>query len=152
MNFFPAGKREGTQPSDPDAREAQAKSEFDAMRADHTAYPVWDEKTGASAAPEKAWPGEPYFVRFRNIADPKSVEQVDPDDLAKSFGPGVKLKSLTVQMTDEPVTSGIEKRFLWWRNYLNRHFDGTATVSEDMKDKNFAAHMTSGSFSTEYLK
>jgi hypothetical protein len=52
----------------------------------------------------------PYFVRFRDIADPKSVEQVDPDDLAKSFGPGVKLKSLTVQVTDEPVSEGIGKR------------------------------------------
>ena len=55
----------------------------------------------------------PYFVRFKNIADPKSVEQVDPDDLAKSFGPGYRLKSLTVQMTDEAVTVGIEKRLGW---------------------------------------
>ncbi len=62
----------------------------------------------------------PLFVRFRDIADPKSVEQVDPDDLAKSFGPGVKLKSLTVQMTDEPVTSGIEKR-LGWLDHLDRY-------------------------------
>ena len=55
----------------------------------------------------------PYFVRFKDINDPKSVEQVDPDNLAKSFGTGVKLKSLTVQMTDEPVTVGIEKRLGW---------------------------------------
>ena len=55
----------------------------------------------------------PYFVRFKDIKDPKSVEQVDPDNLAKSFGTGVKLKSLTVQMTDEPVTVGIEKRLGW---------------------------------------
>jgi hypothetical protein len=55
----------------------------------------------------------PYFVRFKDVADPKSVEQVDPDDLAKSFGAGYRLKSLTVQMTGEPVTSGIEKRLGW---------------------------------------
>ena len=52
----------------------------------------------------------PYFVRFRDPADPKSVEQVAPDDLAASFGPGYRLKSLTVQVTDEAVTSGIGKR------------------------------------------
>jgi hypothetical protein len=59
----------------------------------------------------------PYFVRFKDTADPKSVEQIDPDNLAKSFGAGYQLKSLTVQMTGEPVTSGIEKRLspLFWK-------------------------------------
>ena len=52
----------------------------------------------------------PMLVRFRDIADSKSVEQVDPGDLANSFGPGYRLASLTVQVTDEPVTTGIEKR------------------------------------------
>ena len=52
----------------------------------------------------------PYFVRFRGIRDPKSVEQVDPDDLEKTFGPGYKLKRFTLQMTDGPVTVGIERR------------------------------------------
>ena len=55
----------------------------------------------------------PYFVRFRDLRDPKTVEQVDPGDLAKSFGPGVKLKALTVQVTDEPLTRGIETRLGW---------------------------------------
>jgi hypothetical protein len=55
----------------------------------------------------------PYFVRFKDAANPKSVEQVDPDNLAKSFGAGYRLKSLTVQMTGEPVTTGIEKRLGW---------------------------------------
>ena len=117
LNFFPAGKRTGSQPSDPAARVAQAKSEFDAIRADHAAYPVWDEKAGASADPEVSWPGTPYLVRFRDLADPKSVEQVDPDDLAKSFGSGVRLKSLTVQVTDAPVTTGVEKRLGWLGDY-----------------------------------
>jgi hypothetical protein len=57
----------------------------------------------------------PYFVRFKDVKDPKSVEQVDPDNLAKSFGAGYRLKSMTVQMTDEPVTVGIEKRLAWLR-------------------------------------
>ena len=94
----------------------------------------------------------PYFVRFRDIADPRTVEQVDPDDLAKSFGPGVELKSLTVQMTDEPVTTGISKRFSWWSEYRRKHFDGTSTISEAVGDKNLPAHLSSGSFSTEFMK
>ena len=55
----------------------------------------------------------PYMVRFRDPADPQSVEQVDPADLAKSFGPGIRLKSLTVQVTDDMLTLGIEERLGW---------------------------------------
>lgn len=101
---------------------------------------------------DKAADNYPYFVRFRDIRDPKSVEQVDPDNLAKSFGPGYRLKSLTATFTDAPVTRGIEKRFTWWARYLDRHFDGTSTIAEDVQDPNLAAHLASGDFSTEYLK
>ena len=35
-------------------------------------------------------PGDlPLLVRFRDINDPTTVERVDPNDLAASFGPGV---------------------------------------------------------------
>lgn len=67
----------------------------------------------------------PYFVRFGNINDPKSVEQVDPDDLAKTFGPGVKLKSFTMQMTNEPVTVGIEKRLEWLESIRGKNLDNS---------------------------
>jgi hypothetical protein len=52
----------------------------------------------------------PKLVRFRDIRDPNTVELVDPDDLAKSFGAGVKLKRIVLTVVDEPVTLGIEKR------------------------------------------
>lgn len=52
----------------------------------------------------------PYFVRFKDIQDPKTVEVVDPDDLTKAFGAGYRLKNLTVQITDQAVTTEIEKR------------------------------------------
>ena len=55
----------------------------------------------------------PMLVTFGNLADPSSVELIDPDDLAATFGKGVRLKRITVQMTDDPVTTGIEKRLAW---------------------------------------
>ena len=55
----------------------------------------------------------PMLVTFRDIVDPTSVEKVDPGDLAASFGEVVSLKSITVEVTDEPVTRGIEKRLGW---------------------------------------
>ena len=94
----------------------------------------------------------PMLVRFRDTNDPKTLEQVDPDNLATSFGSGVTLRRITVQLTDDPVTIRIKRRFPWWAHYRDRHFDGTSTVSENMTDLNIAAHLSSGSFSTEYRK
>lgn len=48
----------------------------------------------------------PRFVTFRSVDDPTSAELADPDNLAATFGPGVRLKSLMLEITGEPVTSG----------------------------------------------
>ena len=58
----------------------------------------------------------PMLVTFGDLDDPTSVEEVDPDDLAATFGEGVSLKRITVQITDDPVTSGIEQRLGWLGN------------------------------------
>ena len=55
----------------------------------------------------------PMLARFRDVHDPKSVEPVDAGDLAKSFGPGVTLRRIKVEVTNDAVTSGIEKRLSW---------------------------------------
>jgi hypothetical protein len=52
----------------------------------------------------------PMLVTFSDINDPKSVEQVDPADLAASFGVGVRLKRIVIEKTDEDVTTGTQKR------------------------------------------
>jgi hypothetical protein len=73
----------------------------------------------------------PMLVTFRNLTDPKSVELVDPDNLAASFGQGVKLRRVTIRTTDEPVTSGIEKRLKSMgvdkKHSLAGYFEPTAT-------------------------
>ncbi|HEX8486021.1 hypothetical protein [Sphingomonas sp.] len=62
----------------------------------------------------------PLLVTFRDVRNPKSVERVDPAALDKSFGAGVTLRRITVEITDVPVTTGIEKRLGW----LGRGPDG----------------------------
>ena len=61
----------------------------------------------------KDQPARPMLVRLADIADPSTVQRVDPDDLAAGFGPGVKLRRITVQLTDDLVTTGIEQRLTW---------------------------------------
>lgn len=58
----------------------------------------------------------PMFVRFRDLHDPASVEQVDPSDLATSFGAGVKFERLSIEITDDVVTKHIGTVLPWLAN------------------------------------
>jgi len=66
----------------------------------------------------------PIMVTFSNEAEPTSVAEVDPDDLAATFGQGVKLKRITAELTDDPVTTGIDERLGWLPNYYDKMLDG----------------------------
>jgi hypothetical protein len=58
----------------------------------------------------------PMLVWFKDIRDPKSVEAVEPRALAVTFGAGVTLKRITLAVTSDAVTTGIEKRLAWLRD------------------------------------
>jgi hypothetical protein len=51
--------------------------------------------------------GYPLLVTFTDMQDPTSVTRVDPANLAASFGTGVRLKRIEVEVTDDDVTTGI---------------------------------------------
>jgi hypothetical protein len=87
--------------------------------------------------------GYPMLVTFTDIADPASVKLADPADLAASYGPGVQLKRITVEITDDPVTSGIEKRLGW----LTKSLKGYDFHPEGIPVGNFR-----GLFTTEKFK
>jgi hypothetical protein len=95
--------------------------------------------------PPQKWQGAdiPMLVRFKDLADPKSVEAVDPDALEKSFGPGTKLRRITVQVTDDAVTTGIGKRLGWLGEYpesrLDRDYKGST-------NPNIAQQLSNGEF------
>lgn len=92
----------------------------------------------------------PLLVRFRDINNPASVEKVDPSDLAAKFGPGVRIRRLTVAVTEDDVTTtGIERRFIWWERFRGLRFDGTSTVTENLRHPTLQNALTIGSFSTE---
>jgi hypothetical protein len=79
----------------------------------------------------------PMLVRFRDIDDPKTVEEVDPSDLVSGIGSGVKIMRATVQIVSpglwpfnkfdapfpkwlfgEKVTTGIERQLPSWYEKL----------------------------------
>jgi hypothetical protein len=84
------------------------------------------------------------MVRFKDIDDPRSVEQVDPG--------AAGVKRILLETTNDAVTTGIQKHFTWFDRYLDRHLDGTPASIEDLTTSNLQAHMSSRSFSTETAK
>lgn len=102
----------------------------------------------AEVAPEDY----PMLVTFRVPADPGSVQEVTTASFSSIFGEGYALRNIEVKITDAAVTMGIQQRFPWWSEYTQRHFDGSATSFEDMRNESLAAHLSVGNFSTEQAK
>lgn len=96
----------------------------------------------------------PMFVRFRDPADPKSVENLldykpcpgrisgvpnssvclVKSHFAEAFGEGVELKSVTVERTQEPVTVGSVVKYIPWlpeRKNKQGTLGGGSSIFED---------------------
>jgi hypothetical protein len=66
----------------------------------------------------------PDLVTFADINDPKSVIEVDPNNLQAALGPGVSWNEITLESTDEPVTTGIKANLPWLPAYYGLTLDG----------------------------
>jgi hypothetical protein len=63
----------------------------------------------------------PDLVTFANVNDPKSVIEVDPNDLQATLGQSVTWNEIMLESTDEPVTEGIELKLKWLPAYFERN-------------------------------
>jgi hypothetical protein len=60
-----------------------------------------------------------------DINDPNTLVPVSPNDLAASFGPGVELKRVILQLTDDPITPQPENWPKWLKvKHQNTEFRG----------------------------
>jgi hypothetical protein len=87
----------------------------------------WLQDFKGSAAVSRS--NDPRLVTFTDISDPTTVRRVDPDNLAATFGPGYRLRSVTLEITDEPVTEGEVERVLPW---LGEYPEPPLVRSEDI--------------------
>jgi len=55
----------------------------------------------------------PVMVTFGDLNDPRTVRVVNPEELAATFGPGVSLISVYVELTRRSVTRGIHRKLPW---------------------------------------
>lgn len=83
-----------------------------------------------------AWP---MLVTFGDVADPRTVKRVDPDDAAATLGEGIRIRRITVEMTDDDVTTGIEKRLpeRFWSSWARAHNDEMEKNGGVMKNPYF---------------
>lgn len=107
------------------------------------------EVDGAHELPRDHWP---IFVTFMDINDPQTVDEVNSASLQNVFGSEYEIKRVVIEITYDPVNTGIEKRFPWWKEYRNKHFVGSTTIIERIEYDDISERLSSGSFSTEFNK
>jgi len=103
---------------------------------------------GARSPAEVTRADYPLLVTFRNLSAPDTVERVNPANLAAALGPGYKLRRITVQRTDEPVTTGIEKRLTWLPEHRGTLKPNPPRTMDDPSDPDLQL-LGTGPFSTE---
>jgi hypothetical protein len=87
----------------------------------------------------------PLLVSFPDPADRRTVREVDPRDLAATFGPGFRLESMSVEVVREGVGRGEALRRLPWlaelgEDRLKRPSNGEVTeLSQTLWGHNFRA-------------
>lgn len=96
--------------------------------------------------PVKDWP---MLVTFSDTDAPASVRSVDPLNLAIEFGSAMKIRRITVQVTSDRVTTGIEKRLKWLESQHGQLVE--AKISDSDYKKNLSS-INEGSFSLRNFK
>lgn len=59
----------------------------------------------------------PEFVTFKDVNDPTSIVQIDPEHPESALGEGVSFQSVTLETTDEWVTRGEISKVLPWLDW-----------------------------------
>lgn len=88
----------------------------------------------------------PLLVGMKDRENVDTLQLVDPRDLSGSFGAGVVLSSIAVELTDLPVTLGIENRLAWLKSFECSLFFPTS----DPSGSETRALVEVTSFSTEF--
>jgi hypothetical protein len=89
----------------------------------------------------------PTLVTFKDISDPKTVELVQPEALAATFGEGYALTKATTELTDEEPYPIIIVTLPWLPEYYDKNLDGGKYHTAGAENQ-LANQMGSGTFST----
>ena len=60
--------------------------------------------------------GYPKLITFEDIDSPSSAREVNANTVSKVFGVGYKLDRITIEIVDDPITTGVITSLLPWLN------------------------------------
>jgi hypothetical protein len=87
----------------------------------------------------------PQLVTFADPKDPSTVMHVHFDNPSIALQQNVKWKSLTLEVTDEPVTRGLEQK-LPWLNFTKEVLPGKSTNNFDDQGLSLAGSLSTWAF------
>lgn len=109
---------------------------------------TWDERvaryrTLADADGQAELPTNqlPLFVRFRDMADPLTLERVRPGSFQQKFGQGVRLRSVVVEITRDSVTREIADGLPWLDRLEDYRTDPDNPFTTNVPDEVHALRM-----------
>ena len=76
----------------------------------------------------------PDLVTFADIGDPATVMKVDPNDPEATLGKGVSWNEITLEMTDEPMTTDIVSSLPWLLKYRDKNLNLDGTKYQTRRD------------------
>jgi hypothetical protein len=94
----------------------------------------------------------PLLVHFEDIRLPSTVKEVKWNSLPASFGPGVQLKSIKVETTNDPIVSKIASILPWVDEYARNRARLNGSTSIVVADNDLANNLSAGHFTTEALR
>lgn len=77
----------------------------------------------------------PLLVSFSDLNDPLSIREVPPDSLQSVFGQNVRLKRVTIEMTNDPVTRHITDEIPWLQDFWKK--SETLASRKEIANKRF---------------
>jgi hypothetical protein len=122
-----------------------AKDRFEGMSREEWLYEIPKQTEGVSLLPDHL----PILVTFSDIRDPSTIKWVEPDNLAATFGRGVALKTAWLEITEEPVTTGLmevllpDSFFIKWRQQRDAVRN---QASRGTEREQFLTELSSGDF------
>jgi hypothetical protein len=63
----------------------------------------------------------PDLVTFSDVNNPSTVIEVDPNNLQAALGPNVTWSEITLESTDEPITTGLRTKLPWIERYFQQN-------------------------------
>ncbi len=129
---------------------------LEAVRANSEVNVVPRMRPGFIADVDPPFSAYPMLVRFRDMADPTTVERVDPDNLAAAFGDGVKLRRIIVQATEDEVSRLLDDKIGkdLWKRWAKIHQSELAKgkITDNEYFSSLAGRLSRNDFSTDLIK